>query len=298
MTTSTQPIAHHLTLLGLAAALALLSACGGGVGSSLGLGDREVTSDPDALLAAQVAGNATAGMESALAGVGLLTEIPLGQLPDEAVQIASSALNELFSSCLAVTPITGESTGLTIAFAQDGCGLPKTNLALRGAFSFETGSSEAGDRWAMRFEQFLIAGIGVSGGLEAQILQGEKLDYNIDALQVDYGSDPIAVDAIGSLTTNGAHTDILFTGQGAVTFSGDTYAMEITDLDRHFTSDCFPEAGTVSVSFPGATGQTTATIAFDDSNLGLDSDDSGLVYVRLNGAEHVAELPSRLCSGF
>ena len=274
-----------------------LVACGGGGGG--GLFGEELTDDPEALQAAETGGHATAGLEIVLLGAGLLTELPLGQLPEEAVQVAEVAINELLSSCVTAEAITEGGTGLSLEFSASGCGIPETKVLLKGGLSFQTEATEETDTWGVAFDSFEVAGVEVDGAIEATILQGEKLDYEIDALQVASSSRDIEVDSAGSLTTNSAHTRVTFDGQGALVLDGDTFAVEVDNIDRSFITDCFPETGTIRVTITPAEGEAfDATLAFEDDALGLDSDDSGLVRVTLKGEEHVAKLPSRNCTGF
>lgn len=271
--------------------------CGGGGGG--GLFGVDLSDDPDALQAGRTAGNVSAGLEVILTGAGLLTEVPLGMLPAEAVQVASDGLNELFESCLTATPITEEGTGLSVSFAQGGCGIPTTNIQLQGGFSFQTTATEETSQWGASFTSFEVAGVAIDGAVDIEIQQGESLDYTIDELSVNYSGEPIMIDSQGTVNTNAGHTEIVFSGQGAVTYGGNTYSVEITNLNRHLTTDCYPETGTLRVGVTTAGGQSImASVSFDDSGLGLDSDDSGVVQVSVNGKDHNVQLPARNCSGF
>jgi hypothetical protein len=290
--THSKPLLFCLSL-----SILLLTACGGSGGSSLF--DVDLTDDANALLVAETGGHTTAGLEIVLLGAGLLTEVPLGELPEEAVQVAETALNTLLSDCLTAEVLTDGGTGLSLQFDDSGCGIPKTNVSLKGGFSFQTDSTEATDTWALGFDQFEVAGVEVDGDLEVTIEASEKLDFSIDFLSIVSSSQNIELDTSGSLTTNSAHTKVTFDGKGSLDLDDDTFEVEATNINRSFITDCFPEAGSISVSFTSDDGEVQqATLAFEDDGLGLDSDDSGLVRITLNGEEHIAELPSRNCSGF
>ncbi len=140
----------------------------------------------------------------------------------------------------------------------------------------------------------------VDGDIDVDVASGAALDFAIDELNVQYGGRQLLVDSMGDLDTNSAHTDFTFSGQGAITWGGSTYGMTIANVERHMSTDCYPESGTITVMVTSAEDgkEFEATISFEDDALGLDSDDTGLVYVTLNGEQHTAKLPSRTCTGF
>jgi hypothetical protein len=290
----------NVTLLVCVVSLCLtgLVACSSGGGGGGGFFGEDLTDDPLALLAAEAAGHTTAGMEIVLLGAGLLTEIPLGELPAEAVEIAEVAINELLSDCVTAELLEG-SNGLSLEFASGGCGIPGTNVQLEGGFAFSTDAEEETATWGLGFDAFKVAGVEVDGALEVTIEQSEKLDYTFDELSVVSSSQDIEIDAFGNLTTNSEHTRVSFDGDSTLNLNGDTFSLEVDDLNRSFLTDCFPETGTITVDLTSEDGDDfTASIVFEDDALGLDSDDSGIVRVTIDGEDHVAELPSRNCSGF
>jgi hypothetical protein len=259
-----------------------------------------LTTNPDALKAAEVGGNATAGLEVALIGAGLLTELPAGQLPSEALSVAEAALNGLISDCLtfqAIDGVAGVGTGFDIQFASGGCGIPATNINLKGGLKVTTLATDTTSSWFIGFTQFEVAGVFIDGTINVEVKDKTSLSFDIVDLDASYSGSAVKVSLKGDLTTNTAHTDVTFSGAGAVVYGGTTYAFTATNIERHTTSDCYPEKGALSLTIITADGkETSAGIAFSD--LVLDSDDSGKVYVTLNGEQHTAKLPARLCTGF
>lgn len=70
------------------------------------------------------------------------------------------------------------------------------------------------------------------------------------------------------------------------------------DVSRALATDCYPESGSVEVTFADDAGDDRlAVITFEDSPLGLASDDSGKVNVTLDGHDHIVSLPPRGCVG-
>lgn len=291
--------AQRAAVVCVVSALALwVTACGGGGGGG-GLFGADLTNDPDALTAADSAGTLSGGLEVVLIGAGLLTKVPLGQLPEEAVQAASSALNELLEGCLTADTIQGDATGLSVTFGAGGCGIPATNVQLAGGFAFQTSATETTDTWSMTFNQFNAAGLAVDGSATVTVEPDTRLQYEMSDLSVVSSSRDIRVDGTGDLVTNSGLDELTFTGQGAVTYNGATYSADLVNVNRHLVSDCYPETGTITLGFTSTSGATvSATITFDDSQLGLDSDDTGQVSVVIDGVTHTAQLPARNCTGF
>lgn len=258
----------------------------------------ETTSDPQALLVAEIAGHGSAGLETALIGAGLLTEIPAGTIPTEALAVVEVALNTLISNCLTFEAISGISSGFDIKFADGGCGIPLTNFKLQGGFKFETLATDTTSEWIINFTQFQVAGVSVNGLINITTKDKTALDFNIVNLDVAYNSFSAKIPVLtGSLTTENSHTDITFNGAGSVIYKDVTYAFVAKDLERHTKTDCYPEKGALSVTITGADGkETAAAIAFDD--LVLDSDDTGKVSITYSGTTHTAKLPSRICDAF
>ena len=254
-----------------------------------------ITDDPGALRAAAAAGRTASALEALAVAASLLAEIPRNVTPDEAVAAANTTFEAAFLGCAEVRVMTGETTGLWLTFPGDGCSIPLTGVDLAGSFSFETTSIDETSTWTVSFDGLQILDVSIDGAVTVVIEDNRRVLYDVEDLNVAYGDAMVYLDGRGAVITDPLLSDVVFDGDGTIVYDGDTFAFDVENLSRKLAGDCYPERGTVSVNVRTSQGLVArATVEFHDR--GLDSDDSGLVTVMLQGEEHVAPLPERACA--
>ena len=272
---------------GLSLSITLLVACGG-----------DAAVPEEALLAAEAAGHFTAGLETASIVGGLITEFPAADPADEAVEVAASVLDELLGSCASIEASTGETTALLLDFGSDGCGFLETPLVFYGAVSYQTTEEGLVETWTIAFDDLQIGDVTLDGAVTMTQVLGLTAGFELADLTVSYGDVELSLASTGGLQTTDSHLEVGFSASGSFTWADRSWSLEAVDVSRSLLTDCYPETGIVEVSFADDAGDDRlAVITFEDSQLGLDSDDSGKVSVTLDGEEYVVTLPSRGCVG-
>lgn len=250
----------------------------------------------DARLAAEAAGHFTAGLETASIVGGLITEFPTADPADEAVETAATVLNELLGSCASIEASAGETTALLLDFGSDGCAFLETPLVFYGAVSYQTTEEGLVETWTVEFDDLQIADVTLDGAITMTQILGLTAGFELAELSVSYGDVEVSLSSTGGLQTTASHLEVGFSASGSFTWADRSWSLEAADVSRALATDCYPEAGSVEVSFADEAGDDRlAVVTFEDSQLGLDSDDSGKVTVSLDGEEHVVTLPPRGC---
>ena len=266
----------------------LLTGCSGG----------GIDAPDDVVLAAESAGHFTAGLETASIMAGLMTEFPADEPADAAIETAASVLDSLLGSCADVTTETGDATGLSLDFGDDGCSFLETPLVFYGEVSYLTTEDGLVEAWTIAFDQFQISDVTLNGSITVTQILGLTAGFDLDALTVSYGGVELSLSSTGGLQTVDSHLEVGFSASGSFTWSDRTWSLEAIDISRHLTTDCYPEAGLVEVSFVDDGGvDRLAVVEFIDDQFGLDSDDSGEVQITMDGLEYFVQLPSRSCIG-
>jgi hypothetical protein len=266
----------------------LLTACKGG------------SDVPDDIrLAAEAAGHFSAGLETTTIVAGLMTEFPAEEPADVAIETAADVLDSLLGSCADVTATTGDETNLTLDFGDDGCDFLQTPLALYGAVSYQTSEDGLVSSWTITFDQLQISGVTLDGSITVTKVLGLTANFELDNLMISYDNIMIDLTSSGGLQTVDSHLEVGFSASGSFTWADQIWSLEAVDVSRQLTTDCYPESGAINVSFLDAGGaDSLAVIRFIDSQLGLDSDDSGEVEVTVDGESYTVQLPERACTGF
>jgi hypothetical protein len=292
MTAGKDPKAQQGWLLCVALATLGLMSCGGGGGGA------ELS--PEEQEAVTVAGSLSAGLEYALAGGGILTEADLTAGVDEpALTSAAASINDLLDGCLTAEVLTDPVLGLNLAFPPDGCDIPLTSLFLKGSMTALFAKQADGTTSiAATFNQFKMFSVDIDGSLTLTSGQG-AFEYDAQDLHVVFSDYDVTVSGAGTFSRASDHSTVTFTGTGNVTWGGKTYGFDAANISREFVQDCYPEEGRITISYTSESGtQVSATISYDDSTLdGLDSDDTGVVYLDFSGKHLEAKLPARDCSG-
>ncbi|HEV8325097.1 MAG TPA: hypothetical protein VG389_26010 [Myxococcota bacterium] len=280
-----RPRASSMTALAVTlAAAAALPACG-----------RKVTNDPDAVRAAAVAGHTDRALEGIAVAASLLADVPPAALPQDAVVVARDVLNVLFLGCADIEIFTGTTAGLTIAFPDGGCRVPLTGVALQGTLTFTATTADDSSTWSLVLEDFVVPEFQGDGAVTVVILEGRSVTYDVEDLWVSVAGVEVTLNGAGVVYSAAGSRDVVFDGSGQVGYDGNTYGFDVDALSRRPSRDCYPESGRITVSLRLENGlDASATVDFKDHG-GLDTDDSGLVKVTIEGRSLTAALPERAC---
>ena len=258
------------------------------------------STEPRMVAAAQETGDAMLALEGAMLGLGLLTDVEPGRTPAETFQLAGAVINATFHGCAVATPLAGGRSGLRVQFAAAGCGLPDTGARFRGALALELPALGGVGEYRVAFERFAVGGdLLLDGSAAVRFVDRSRLSYRLEGLGASVAGHTLTLDSRGDLTSGRAHTVATFDAVGSVTLDGVARALDVRELQRDLVGDCYPQRGAVTLDLPaaGTAGlRSRASVTFDDSEAGLDSDDTGLVWMTVDGRRETVQLPARACA--
>ena len=262
--------------------------------------------DADGERLAAHAADVSSGIEYALAGASLITEIDLAG--PGGVAGAQASLAWLMGPCVQSRPLGSleptrqggpESKGgraVEVSFAAAGCAVPTTFLTFAGSLS----GAVVDDKGTLevRYAKLRVSSFEIDGVMTLVPLSARTFRFSAHGLRVTNGTTIQSLDATGvvGLTTDHA----LFRAAGTLLGGAqDLYLFEARDVARSFADGCYPNRGHVIVtdaSTPRAA-PLTAALDFDNDPRGLGTDVSG--DARLTYDNHTASLPMpyRDCPG-